>query len=205
MQFLSGKLDRHLAVISAAVASGVGIVGSNESVDAAVIYSGPVNSNITADTTGVYLNVVTGQQLRTGVGATDINPWFSTTSNAWLLNTTFGINVDGAMVGTAPAATAMSPGAPINASTATLAVSNATITPGTNTYGFRFRNENNGADHFGWVRLTLDNTARTGVLVDYAYESQAGVGIGAGDGVPEPASLGLLALGAVGLLRRRGN
>jgi hypothetical protein len=42
-----------------------------------------------------------------------------------------------------------------------------------------------------------------GTLVDYAFESDAGVGIAAGAGIPEPTSLGLLAVGAAGLVARR--
>ncbi len=63
-----------------------------------------------------------------------------------------------------------------------------------------------GNTHYGWIRV--EN--RTGVpthlftLVDFAYEDQPNTAINAG-AIPEPGSLGLLALGATGLLgwRRR--
>ncbi len=54
--------------------------------------------------------------------------------------------------------------------------------------------------HFGWVRLSVDEDLGI-VFHDFAIESEANQAITAGAGiqVPEPGSLGLLALGAVGL------
>lgn len=62
-----------------------------------------------------------------------------------------------------------------------------------------------GSLHYGWVRLSVD--ANNVVVHDMAIESDAGAPIraGAGAAIPEPGSLGLLALGAAGLVawRRR--
>ena len=60
------------------------------------------------------------------------------------------------------------------------------------------------ATHFGWVRVDVNNSARSFVVKDWAYNATAGTGIRAGE-IPEPASLGLLAAGAAGVatLRRR--
>lgn len=72
----------------------------------------------------------------------------------------------------------------------------AAIPPGTNAYaGFRF----NAADgvHYGWVFLNVNAG-----IIDFtgaAYESTAGVAITAG-AVPEPGTMAMLALGAVGVL-----
>jgi hypothetical protein len=53
--------------------------------------------------------------------------------------------------------------------------------------------------HFGWVRLSVDEKLGI-VFQDLAIESEPGTSIAAGAGaVPEPGSLGLLALGAAGL------
>jgi hypothetical protein len=52
-----------------------------------------------------------------------------------------------------------------------------------NIIGIRFQNEANGnAIHYGWVRLSFGSTlaAQPRTIVEYAYESQAGVGIAAG-------------------------
>ncbi len=61
----------------------------------------------------------------------------------------------------------------------------------------------NATSHFGWIRVDIDNAAGTFNIVDWAYEDQPGVGINAGDGIPEPGSLALLAAGAVGLAAKR--
>ena len=66
---------------------------------------------------------------------------------------------------------------------------------------------NIGADtHYGWVRVEnrVGAPGQMYTLVDYAYEDTPNTPIDAG-AIPEPGSLGLLALGAVGLLgwRRR--
>lgn len=62
----------------------------------------------------------------------------------------------------------------------------------------------NGADVFyGWVRVGVNLSAGTFLVKDWAYNDGAGVGILAGQTVPEPASLGLLAAGSVGLLAMR--
>jgi hypothetical protein len=61
-----------------------------------------------------------------------------------------------------------------------------------------------GQAHFGWVSLTVNgaSTGYTITLHGIAYETDANTAIAAG-AVPEPASLGLLALGAVGLVGYR--
>jgi hypothetical protein len=64
-----------------------------------------------------------------------------------------------------------------------------------------------GQKHFGWVRVQVDLSSESGAstyrVIDGAYEDVAGVAIEAG-AIPEPASLGLLAAGAAGLLAYRG-
>jgi hypothetical protein len=66
-----------------------------------------------------------------------------------------------------------------------------------------------GQSHYGWARLSVSgssdvNTAGTATLHDWAYESIPGAQIRTGQtAVPEPGSLGLLALGAVGLAAYR--
>ena len=64
----------------------------------------------------------------------------------------------------------------------------------------------NGDTYFGWADVDVDSDA-TAYVRSFAYDSTAGNGIAAGNttspDVPEPASLALLALGAVPLLAAR--
>ena len=77
--------------------------------------------------------------------------------------------------------------------------------------GFTAFSFNNGTQ-FGWARLTFDETAATDtdintfVVNEFAFSDpgqQIAVGQTESVGVPEPTSLGLLALGAVGVLANR--
>ena len=72
---------------------------------------------------------------------------------------------------------------------------------GTAFMGFEFKN-GGGATVYGWARITMNGTS-TFIVDDYAFGS-AGQAIVAGEEVvPEPASLGMLAIGAAGLLAMR--
>lgn len=57
---------------------------------------------------------------------------------------------------------------------------------------------------YGWIRVGIDNSSASFTIEDWAYESEVGVGIRAGQ-IPEPGTLGLLAAGAAGVaaMRRR--
>ncbi|MCS7033186.1 MAG: PEP-CTERM sorting domain-containing protein [Phycisphaerae bacterium] len=207
---LSAKLNRHFAAMGAAAAAVAGI-GMVQQTEAAIVSSGPVNINIPSTTAGVYLNVVTGVFSTNPASAPgwDVNPWSSTTLNFFSPSAPTG----GVYVRLNPAATGVSNlpfGTIIGpASNYTTGGPNTTDSPfvlnsSNNLVGFRFQNENNANQiHYGWMRISLSSTlaAQPRAIVEYAYEDQAGVPIGAG--VPEPASLGLLALGAMGLMARR--
>ena len=196
---------------------------------AAVVYSGPVNLTVPNTTTGLYLNFLdgttyTGPGVFPVLGGPGANYDFNIFGTA-----TYSLFAPGTSGESAPAVPATSrgyltdaagnpavnlaPGAPIGPTGIynTAGGSASNLTTGVPALlGVRFRNEGpdltTDADdtvHFAWVRLSLVD-GQPGTLIDYAYESTPGTAILAGDiGVPEPASLGLLAAGAGLLLRRR--
>jgi hypothetical protein len=55
--------------------------------------------------------------------------------------------------------------------------------------------------HYGWIGVTLDSTSHFLDAFAWGYETEVGVPIAAG--APEPGSLALLAMGAVGAMSRR--
>jgi len=56
--------------------------------------------------------------------------------------------------------------------------------------------------YYGWVQMSVPNEFAYAVVHDWAYETTPGIGINAGV-VPEPATIGLFALGLAALLARR--
>ena len=67
--------------------------------------------------------------------------------------------------------------------------------------GFKFTKNDNSGPYYGWMRLTLTANTPGGVISDWAWEG-AGTAIPVGS-VPEPGSMTLLALGAMGAVLRR--
>ena len=67
--------------------------------------------------------------------------------------------------------------------------------------GFRF--EINGQLHYGWAEISFSGNEMS--INRFAYEDEAGVGVRVGQtsNVPEPGSLGILGLGAAGVLAMR--
>lgn len=69
--------------------------------------------------------------------------------------------------------------------------------------GVRFKLGGAGIDYYGWIAVDFTNRADVaGAVTGFGYED-SGAAISAG-AIPEPAGLGLLAVGAAALLRRKG-
>lgn len=79
--------------------------------------------------------------------------------------------------------------------------------PGDGFLGFNF--DANSGTQFGWMRVTMDGgPSNTLTVLEYAFADVGeSIKVGQIDAIPEPSSLGLLALGAAGLatMRRRKN
>lgn len=178
--------------------------------DAAPIYSGTVNFPITQSNQGTYINFITGQVQNGGSsGPTgwDLNVWM-TGASAWRLSS----NSNGSAIAIVGSNDPIefAPGGTIGSASSFSASNGLQPSLGVNYYGIQIFNETTSAIHYGWVRLSLSTSPLVGTIIDYAYESQAGVAILAGDtgptappGVPEPGTMILVASAGLGLYLHR--
>lgn len=211
-----GPLNCALRRTAVAAVAGTGLLLMASQTHAVVIYSGVVNLAIQASTNGLYLNVVTGANnlpgstagstvpgwdinLYGGAGLGFFNP-ATPTGGAYVVSsgTTVANLASGTLVN---AASTYSSGG-------TTLVSQWNLSSANNLFGFRFVNEADSQVYFGWARFSLSSTITgTRSLVEYAYESVAGVGIAAGaiGPVPELTTFGMMGAGLAGLIlvRRR--
>jgi hypothetical protein len=225
---LKKALDRHF-VGCAAVATAAA-VGQAEYANATIIYSGIQNVPLTNGSPGIYINLVT--KVSTGSPATapgwDINPYVNGGSTGsffgmYLPGGTNPVLVKSSAAGAGGADVAMLPsGAGIGPSSTFIGqpaqfgfMNNNTVGDwvgtGSGYMGIRFTEAgvNGGAPMYGWVQISKTiagdppRGGPTGItFVDWAYDN-GGAAIAAGN-VPEPSSLALLAVGAVGVCVRRG-
>ena len=204
---LLNRVDTRLAACAAAAGASLAVVPSS---DATIVYSGAVNIVVPATTAGMYLNVVTGvfNTVPASVPGWDINV-FSGTGLSFFnpAAPTGGVYVVNAPGGTSATAPDNLPlGFLISALNGYGSGAGETTGPtaftlnSTNNYvGFRFTEAtlNGGAVTYGWFQLSIGATLTTRSIIGYAYENTAGVGIAAG-AVPEPSTLALLGVMAVG-------
>jgi hypothetical protein len=180
------------------------------SLPAAPIYSGTVNFPITQSNQGTYINFITGQVQNGGSsGPTgwDLNVWM-TGASAWRVSSNSNGSAIAIIGSNDPIEFA--PGDTIGSASSFSASNGLQPSLGVNYYGIQIFNEATSSIHYGWVRLSLSQSPLVGTIIDYAYESQAGVSIQAGatgpsvpPGVPEPGSIVLVASAGVALFLRQ--
>lgn len=211
---LLSQLDQHFGKCAALAAAGVGtgMMAAPQTAEAALVQVTPGVPIVIPDSfDGIYMNVVTGATTIASPGPAgwDINPYsaggpgsglflWGADVNTWFnpqgvvagnYNLPFGTVISG------PAGAFFRPGGGTNIGP------QLNLNSDQNCLGFRFTNENGNGVHFGWLQLQVGATAGVRSIITYAYDDVAGTPVACG--VPEPSSLGLLALGAVGLISRR--
>lgn len=203
----SHPVQSDLASLRLAYVAAAGAVAAAGSAHAGIIYSGEqnisisqfsaLNLNLDGDAYGDVLlkNYVFGGGNYQGA-TVNFFPGklvsFNSGSIAYVAALSAGFTIDAASVGPAFAGS-MAYGA---------ANPNAQFNTASNTYiGLSFAS--GSSTLYGWVRVSVNNSAGTFVVRDWAYDS-TGAGIAAG-AIPAPGALGLLAVGAsgLGLLRSR--
>jgi hypothetical protein len=224
---LAKSLDKHFLACAAAATVVVG-VGAVEEAEAVVQYSGLLDRAVPVSITGLYIDI-DGNLTGTAVEAPnwDFNLFNSNSATSQKRaalsfhptarpSATVGVTTAyaytsklGAGVTVSAASTFAVP--PVGYPYSILAYRSSTgaydssqwnggVTDGF--VGIRFTASDN-LIHFGWMRLNVANAAGNYAMTlrDFGWETQAGVPIATGAGIPEPASLalGVLALGAVGI------
>ena len=195
------RLAAHFALASIAAVS---VVAKS---DASVIYSGVVNWNCPANFDGLYMNFETGEHSSNA----GLAPGWDV--NLYGDNATLGafFYTPGAYPGImTPATSNLLPGTSIGSTNLFGNASGPFIGAGVGDwrlngsgyFGIQFQMADLTV-HYGWVNFAYGATGLERTVIGYAYESEAGVSILAGDGVPAPGAIALLAIaGAFGRRRR---
>ena len=204
------KLELHFAATAALCLAGAAA--------ADVVYSGPVNFVCAVDIDGCYINVQTNTLSNgpdSGVPGWDVNP-YSSAGGMNFFNSTGGGQMRYPGVTTGPAGnlalgTSIGATGSFNTSTTGVVFGSAAGNwqySAENVIGFKFVSSA-GTTHYGWMRFLMGaagsaGTSMTRTVVDYGYESTAGVSILAGAGaVPAPGALALLGVAGLAGKRRR--
>lgn len=202
--------SRWAAYATAGAATAVGCVVTTEDAAAAIHYSGPINQSFSGSSTYIQLDAP-GDSINPahfGSGASGVGAFFM-----------YQIGGNGSVAGFSGAflkyASRLGSGINLNnlgswvyrvgvlAYTAGTGSSEWKTAGTTGFVGFRF--DGGSGLQYGWARITVDGTpGNTFTLVDFAWADFGDqISTGQTTAVPEPGSLGLLALGGAGLIAWR--
>lgn len=216
LSMIGNKADRVIGMTTAAFAAtaGVGLVGEIPQASADIVWSGPVNIVIPDNIDGVYFNLVTGATGTSGATTPgwDINPYSASgTANAsfnlWgpTAETWLNIGTLETPQYVIPEGTSIGPGDLFGRPGGSAVVPPQITLNAPNLFGVQFFFPEPGAGattHYAWVEITFGAELGDRAITQYAYQSTPGTAILAG-AIPEPSSLSVLALGALGLFARR--
>lgn len=211
MKSIQSRPDARFVACAAGVASAA-LLGTSRQADAAIVWSGVVNIAIPSNADGVFLNVITGQSGATGNGVAGWDIRAGSATGLSFLGPTASTYVTGLgsstlLIDNLAQGSLIGAAATFGAGSVETEGSTAFF-PGSmsNLVGFRFVNESTGLTHYGWMRVLLGGNGlgdQPRSIIEYAYENVAGIGIGAGQIVPAPGAIALLAIaGAAGRRRR---
>ena len=207
----SDRLVKHFACAAAVTV----VAGA---ANASLVYSGVINFACAVDIDGCYINVQTNSLSNgpaSGVPGWDVNP-YSSGGGMNFFNSTGGGQMRYPGVTAGPAGnlalgTSIGSTGSYNTSTTGVVFGSAAGNwqySAENIIGFRFVAAA-GTTHYGWMRFLMgaagsSGTSMTRTVVDYGWESAAGVAITAGAGsIPAPGAIALLGLAGLAARRRR--
>jgi MYXO-CTERM domain-containing protein len=217
---LRDRLKRHFLTCSATAA---GALAWSDRAQADIIHFSSANDpnlpiKIAANIYGVYVNPQTGLAANgPGQGGvptpfiniyaltgTKIDNIYTNPATVKMVTTTSG----GSTVAALAAGTQIGAGSNFAGTNIGLTGVDAATANTTAFFGFEFVNKVTNQTDFGWIRVAGGSSSNDKTVIDFAYENSGGsIATGQTATVPEPSTLtlGLLALGAGGLvaLRRR--
>lgn len=202
------------ASYAAAAAAAVSIGTQTAEADIIHVVVGAPTGTLSADQSGSEYYQLYHPALNVNIELSHVNLSSYSTNGGAFLNVGYGAAFIGSAVGSRQYVSNLAPGFLVSGGgflgsigvAGTLAYSAYNsganfVNAGSGYIGFRFNDANDVQQH-GWIRVTMDGAPLNSLTVEEFAFTTMGEAISIGQ-VPEPGSLGLLALGALGLMCTR--